>query len=163
MIWGEYQGVLRDAILALKHRGRDELARPLAERLAAALAVMPWIAGIKLVTSVPSHALYRVRRGYSAAHLLAAEVAHMLALPARSLLTRRGLGRQAGSSRAQRLRLPAGSFTTKRRLTGPILLIDDVTTTGTTLRRAATALLHGGAGTVFCAALALAPEARRVT
>lgn len=163
MIWGEYQGVLRNTILALKHRGRDELARPLAQRLAAAVAMAPWAAEIGLVTSVPSHTWYRVRRGYSAARVLAAEVARALALPARSLLTRRGLGRQAGSSRAERLRLAAGSFKSGRQLSGSILLIDDVTTTGTTLRRATAALLHGGASKVYCAALALAPETRRVT
>jgi predicted amidophosphoribosyltransferase len=41
------------------------------------------------------------------------------------------------------------------------LLIDDVTTTGATFRRAAEALLGAGAEAVFCGAVALAPDPRR--
>jgi predicted amidophosphoribosyltransferase len=44
-----------------------------------------------------------------------------------------------------------------------VLVIDDVTTTGTTLRRAAEALAKSGAQVVYCAAMAATPDARRVT
>jgi predicted amidophosphoribosyltransferase len=44
-----------------------------------------------------------------------------------------------------------------------VLIIDDVTTTGTTLSRAAEALLAAGADTVYCAAMAVTPDARRAT
>jgi predicted amidophosphoribosyltransferase len=163
VIWGEYGGVLRSAILALKHQGRDELAKPLGERLAAAVAMAPWAHRIDQVTSVPSHVLYRYRRSYSAAQLLAHSVAKALGLSASTLLRRHGLGRQARRSRTERLRLAAGSFSgVKRNLSGEALLIDDVTTTGTTLQRAAAALLSCGASTVYCAALAQSTESRSV-
>jgi predicted amidophosphoribosyltransferase len=41
------------------------------------------------------------------------------------------------------------------------LLIDDVTTTGTTLQRAAEALYRAGATVVYCGVVARAPDSRR--
>jgi predicted amidophosphoribosyltransferase len=43
-----------------------------------------------------------------------------------------------------------------------VLLVDDVCTTGTTLRRTAESLISAGAEFVFCAAMAHAPDPRRV-
>jgi predicted amidophosphoribosyltransferase len=43
-----------------------------------------------------------------------------------------------------------------------LLLVDDVSTTGTTLRRAAESLLSAGAAVVFCATVAHATDPRRI-
>ena len=164
LVWGEHDGALRDAILALKHGGHDELARPLGERLATSVAWSPAATGVQLVTSVPSHPLRRLRRGWAASELLGREVARRLGLPYRRTLRRRGLATQTGRSRAQRLRLPASTFTCRHRLDGTrLLVVDDVTTTGATLRTAATCLRAAGADIVVCAALAAAPDLRRST
>jgi predicted amidophosphoribosyltransferase len=161
VVWGEYEGVLRSAILALKHHGHDELAEPLAERLAARARLAPWADEVTLVVPVPSHPLHRLRRGWTAAELLAHEVARRWRVPAVTGLRRRGLGRQAGRSRAQRLALSSDTFSARADLAGaPVLVVDDVTTTGATLSRVARALLDAGAGTVFCAAVAFAPQGR---
>lgn len=164
--WGEYDGVLRTAVLALKHRGRDELAGPLAARLSEALSVHGWSRLLGIVTWVPSHPLLRLRRGWSAAQLVSRSLARELSLPLSGLLTRRGLGRQARRSRSQRLRLPASSFVARRgarrRCAGHVLLVDDVITTGATLHRAAAALLDEGVEAVYCVALARTPDPRRL-
>lgn len=162
--WGEYDGTLRKALLALKHSGRDELARPLGRRLAARLAAEPWATRLDMVSPVPSHPLRRFRRPWTAAALLAAEVGRELRLPLRPGLRRRGLGRQAVRTRAARLELPRRAFAARRSVAGRrVLLVDDVCTTGTTLRRAAAALLAAGADAVYCAALAWTPDARRLS
>jgi predicted amidophosphoribosyltransferase len=162
VVWGEYEGTLKVAVVALKHRGRDELAAPLGRRLAGRLASEPWVATVDLVTELPSHPVLRLRRGAIAAELLARRVADALTLPHRRLLRRRGVGRQAGRSRAQRLRLPANRLVPRARIDGlTVLVVDDVTTTGTTLRRAARALHDAGARAVYCAALARTPDPRR--
>ena len=162
LIWGEHNGVLRTAILSLKHGGRDDLAPPLGARLAAAVAVLPWAETVDTVSFVPSHSLRRFRRPWPAAELLARAVANGLERPCVPLLRRHGLGRQTGRSRARRLALPRRSFSaTARANQRHILLVDDVATTGSTLRRAAETLRRVGAETVFCAALAHAPDPRR--
>ncbi len=163
-IWGEHDGALRTALLALKHGRRDDLAAPLGMRLAARVASAPWAEELEVVSWVPSHPFRRLRRPWAAAELLAHEIAHVLGLPARRLLARRGLGRQTGGSRARRLQLPHHSF----RARGPrhgvaVLLVDDVTTTGATLRRAAGALRTAGAAVVYAAVLARTPDSRRIT
>ncbi len=163
VIWGEHDGASRTAVLALKHGGRDDLAVPLGARLAAAVAVEPWASGIDLVCHVPSHPWRRIRRPWEASALLADEVARGLGKPRAALLRRRGFGRQTGRTRSQRLALDRHSFRASRRASGRnLLLIDDVRTTGTTLRRAVEALHRVNAAAVYCAVFAHAPDPRRL-
>ena len=162
VVWGEHDGVLRTVIVSLKHRGRDDFAGPLGARLAAAVSTRPWVDSIDVVSAVPSHGLRRMRRPWTASELLAVETARRLAKPSDTLLRRHGLRRQAGRSRARRLDLPSRCFSASRRTHGLcVLLIDDVMTTGTTVRRAAQALGRAGAAGVFCAVAAHAPDPRR--
>jgi predicted amidophosphoribosyltransferase len=164
VVWGDYDGPLRTVVLAMKRRGRDELAGPIGLRLAARLALEPWAAEVDLITHVPSHPIRRLRNGWSAAACTARVVAREIALPARPCLRRHGLARQTGRSRAQRLRLPARAFSASAAVRGRrLLVVDDVTTTGTTLRRAARAARQAGCRAVYCAVIARAPEPRRAT
>lgn len=164
MIWGEYEGVLRSAVLGLKHRGRDELAKPLGRRLASRVAVEDWASDIDLVVHVPSHPLRRLRHGRSAAAGLADVVAAVLDRRRGRALARTGMRRQIGRTRAQRLQLPRRSFRSVASVRGRrLLIIDDVTTTGATLRRAAEVLGGAGAEVVYCAAMARTPDSRMVT
>ncbi len=165
VIWGEYDGVLRQAILGMKHHGFDQLAPMLAGRLAAKVALEPWSENIDLITAVPSHVFHRLRRGFSAAGALASGVAQRLRKPRRKVLRKHGLGRQAGLTRSRRLRLSGNRFSLRprARVAGKrVLLIDDVTTTGTTLRRSAEALCAGGPAAIYCAAMAWVPDPRRI-
>jgi ComF family protein len=164
VVWGEYDGPLRTILLAMKNRSRDELAEPIGRRLAARLALVPWIDNIDLVTHVPSHPIRRLRRGWSVAACVALVIARELVRPARHCLSRHGLARQTGRSRVQRLQLPRHAFSCSATVKGRhLLLIDDVKTTGTTLRRSAEAVRRAGADAVYFAVVARAPEARSVT
>jgi len=164
VVWGEYDGILRSLVLTLKHGRRDELAPPLGRLLAARICLEDWAPHVDTVTHVPSHRLRQLRRGWSAARSLAHEIARSLGLPVRSTLRRRGLGRQTGRSRARRLDLSTRSFDCVADVRGQrLLLIDDVTTTGATLRRVAEALLAADATAVFCATAARTAGPRRIT
>lgn len=161
VIWGEHDDVLRTAILALKHRSHDELARPLGERLAALVGSQPWAGKIDAVCGIPAHPLRTIKRPWSAAELVARTVARALEQPLLRPLRRRAWRRQTGRSRADRLTLPVDSFSAAPVAGGRrLLLIDDVTTTGTTIRRASGALLRAGAAAVYCAVVAHAPGSR---
>lgn len=163
ILWGSYDGILRQAVLALKHRGHDEIARPLGQRMAARIVLAPWFDEITMVASVPSHGLRRLRRGSSAAALVGANLAATIHRPLGPALRRHGLHRQAGHTRIQRMQLPPGSFSAKPSVQGEcVLLVDDVSTTGTTLRRATNSLLSAGAQAVYCIAIAHAPDPRRM-
>lgn len=163
VVWGEYAGTLRAALLALKHHGHDELAGPLARRVAERVVAAPWAGELDAVVAVPSHPLHRLRRGFAAADLLGRAVARQLGLPSHVWLRRRGVRRQAVQARAARRRLSRASFAASAAAAGHrVLLVDDVTTTGSTLRRASEALLAAGAPRVYCAALAATPDPRRL-
>lgn len=162
VVWGEHDGVLRTAIVTLKHGARDDLAPPLGARLAASVAAEPWVNEIDLIVPVPSHPWRRLRRPWEASELLARAVSRRLRIPSARILRRHGLARQAGRSRARRLQLPRCSFSSRAAANGrSLLLVDDVTTTGTTLRRATEALLEAGAAAVYCGVCAHAPDPRR--
>jgi ComF family protein len=164
VIWGEYEGPLRAAVLALKGGGHDQLAQPLGRRLAARLALEQWAASVEVVVPVPSHPLRRLRTGWPAAACLAEVVARELGQPMMPLLERHGLARQTGRRRGERRRLPRSAFSCSGRVEARrILIVDDVVTTGTTLVRAAAAARRMGAEEVVCAAVAATPDARRVT
>jgi predicted amidophosphoribosyltransferase len=161
VVWGEYDGVLRSAILTLKHKGRDDLAPPLAMRLASLVAAADWAEDITMVSWIPSHVVRRLRRPFPAARMVADEVARRIGLPCRRVLARRGTGRQTGRTRSRRLQLPRDAFRARRSaLEHTVLLVDDVITTGTTFERAAEAALGAGASAVYCAALAMTPDSR---
>jgi len=92
-----------------------------------------------------------VRRGYNQALEIARPLAGALELPVLDVLRRRGAWpTQRGLSRSARLRNLVGAFVAAPEVEGRrILLIDDVTTTGTTMRRAAGALRAAGATAVL--------------
>ncbi len=164
VVGGDHSGPRRSMVVALKHGGRDDVARLLARGLAERIRRSPWHHRVDVVSGVPSHPLHRLRRGHTAADLLAHHLAAELRVPRRRLLVRRGLARQVGRTRRERLALAAGRFVARPLAadTGGVLLVDDVATTGATLRRAAEALLRAGADAVWCAVAASAPDSRRI-
>ena len=141
-----YAGPARDLVLALKERGALPAAGVMAAQLAAR-ADPALLAGAALVP-VPGAAARRRRRGLDPAARIAAELARRTGAPVASCLERRGAARQAGASRAQRLR--AGRVRVSVRATPPVtaVLVDDVHTTGATLDACARALRAAGCRSV---------------
>ena len=159
---GPYEGGLRALVWALKYEGERALARPLG-RLLASLVITPeqghqdglepaHVHGsFSVVTCVPPDPARLRARGYHAAELLARAVARELALPFVPLLRKtRASPPQVGRPRAERLSALAGLFRARGRGRGePVLLVDDVMTTGATASEAARALTEAGYGDVY--------------
>ena len=99
------------------------------------------------------------RRGYNQAELLSRALARRVALDCdMTLLTRRGTrAAQSSLPRRDRAANVRGVFVASSRVKGKsILLVDDICTTGETLRACADALLGGGAARVCAVAVAKA-------
>jgi predicted amidophosphoribosyltransferase len=147
---GEYGGALRSALLAYKERGQRALAGPLAGYLSDAVDVgsraLGGSAGPPLLVPVPSSRSAARQRGGDHLLRLVAEVAPQNGLDVLPALRLAGRGRDsAGLSAAQRAvnlahRMRAVPVTSDR----PVLIVDDIVTTGATLTEASRALQAAG-------------------
>jgi ComF family protein len=145
---GLYSGVLRDAVHALKYHGVRGVARPLGTLAASAAGgVEPGT----LVVSVPPPGRRAARRGVDHARLLAEAVSAVLACPvaAGGLVRTRSTRSQVGLDPRRRRENVRGAFAVAAPVRGrPILLVDDVMTTGATAGACGAALLDAGASVV---------------
>lgn len=150
-----YDGHGARIVQALKYRDGRRLVAPLADELTRRWAeVAPAAPGL-VVTWVPTSGRRRRARGYDQSELLARALARRLGATARSLL-RRGPGpAQTGLDRAGRE--AAAGYRATARARGPVLVVDDVCTTGSTLRAAAAALAGVGDAPIGNLVLARTP------
>ena len=158
--FGDYEGVLRELIHLFKYSKVETLAAPLSKLL---LRALPIDSNFDLVIGMPMHWQKHWQRGFNQADLLAGPVARRLGRPlSRELSRPKRTKAQAGLSEAQRRDNLKGSFRVKNagQIRGKrILLVDDVFTTGATLRAATDLLKANGARHV--SALVLARVDRR--
>lgn len=153
-----YEGTGRKLVLALKHADRHDLVRPVSKWMA---AVTPPQRDDTLVVPVPLHWTRLLRRRYNQSALLAQRVACELGLTYApdALKRRKPTEVLDGKSREQRFQIlsdvmvPKPSQTTV--LEGrPVLLVDDVMTSGATLSACAAACVTAGARNVDVVVLA---------
>jgi predicted amidophosphoribosyltransferase len=141
-VWApvSYVGPARAIVRRLKFHGATALAGHMAASMAA--GAPEEMLRYPLVP-VPSPARRRRARGFCHAALLAEALGEQAGLPVLELLERVGAGRQVGRARSQRVRTPP-RFIALRRGIGPVVLVDDVITTGATLSVCARALRRFG-------------------
>jgi len=141
----EYGGPVADAIQRFKYDGRSDLGAALGSLMAT--GAHPWADKVDAVVPVPLHWRRRRSRGYDQAALLAKPVARSLAVPVvlRGLRRVRNTPSQVDLPHRERQQNIAGAFAPWRlRGVRRVLLVDDVRTTGATLRAASEALRAGG-------------------
>jgi predicted amidophosphoribosyltransferase len=149
-----YDGAGRALVTALKYRNQRGALRLVGQ----ALARRAPSGGVDAVTWAPTTPARRRARGFDQAELLARSVARALGCPCLSLLRRPPGPPQTGRTRVERLDSP--SFEVRPPVPRRILLVDDVVTTGATLRAAAATLRLAGAAEVALLALAATPGHR---
>lgn len=158
---GPYEGALRAVLLAYKHGGIHGFSRPLGARLAEPLrsACAAATRGPPVVVALPSRASRERQRGYRHVDDLvrcALRSAGLRVPRMRVLRTLRGRTAQVGLDADARernaariaLRRAAGSLHGLE-----IVLVDDIITTGATMRAAASVIARGGGTVVAIAAL----------
>ena len=145
-----HDGIHRTLVLRLKHGAEARAAKLLAE------LVLPLPPDVSfppdtVVTWVTMPESRRRERGIDHGRALAEAFAEKLSLPCRQLLLRED-GRQkqqAVLNAKQRQANLKHAFSPAQPIRFPVLLVDDVRTTGTTLSRCAEALRAGGAEQIF--------------
>ena len=140
-----HEALPRQLVLSLKYRGEACLAREIA-RLVQPLPAFLTFSPETVVTWVTMPRGRLRVRGIDHGRLLAEAVAEELGLPCRRLLDRRDdrSRAQARLNEARRRQNLKGAFAPAEPIRFPVLLVDDVLTTGTTARRCAEALRQGG-------------------
>jgi len=159
---GSYDNPLRVAIHRFKYAGRRAAARDLG--IVLDRAVCPFAPIAPILVPIPLHPRRQRQRGYNQAALLARVMGarHEMIVIESALRRVRPTPPQVGMSAAERARNIRGAFAADAHSCAGknVLLVDDVCTTGATLRAAAEALRQAGARHVYAAVLALATPER---
>ena len=155
-----YRGGVRRSVLRMKYGGRPEYAR--------FYAAMIFLAGRKLleryapqaVIPVPIHRRRLAKRGYNQAEEIAKLLARALGVPLLSgaVVRVRHTRPQRGLGRRERGRNLQGAFACVpgAALPARVLVVDDIFTSGATVREMTRALRAAGVREVFAACAALA-------
>ncbi|MGH7335544.1 MAG: ComF family protein [Candidatus Rokuibacteriota bacterium] len=153
---GIYAGPLREALHALKFRGKRAIARPLAALMLEQRAVT-FAPDIDALVPVPL-ARNRLReRGFNQSELIAERLAAELGIPVRRrwLIRVRETSPQSDLNLAQRGANVHGAFAAPTSVAGShVVIIDDVLTTGATAHACAHALRAAGASQIGVATVA---------
>lgn len=162
--YGSYDDTLRDSIHLFKYARIETLPNPLGTLM---VNVIPRDEQFDVDQPMPMHWMKRWDRGLSQAELLAKPVARRCGVGLSHSLVRRKRGKsQAGLDYSERLAnlKSAFRFAPPQPMAGKrVLLIDDVYTTGATLRAAAAALKVAGARRVSVLTLARVDRGREDT
>lgn len=152
----EYDGAAKQLV----HRLKFERVSAAAPVMAAVLHDrLPHIANNTIIVPIPTAAVRVRQRGYDQAVLVARAFAKKRQLTVCEALVRMGATRQVGATRARRQEQMLHAFRVSM-LRGDmlrdrdVLLVDDITTTGTTLESAARAVRAAGASSVSAAVFA---------
>jgi ComF family protein len=161
--WGKYEGKLKQAIAALKYEGHPELADFLGTGLSQAWLAASLIAPKNKITVVPIplHPKKQQSRGFNQAELIARRFCQVT----RSSLASQGLERVKDTPALFALTPTERSQTLKNAFTlgktflshppqSPILLLDDIYTTGSTAIEAAKVLRIKGLKVIGIVAIA---------
>lgn len=154
-----YRDTAKRLVLALKHGDRLDLVGPASDWMAR--AARPLVTPQTVVVPVPVHRWRLIRRRYNQAALLAQGIAKrsgLVCVPD-AIRRERPTGSQDGKSREQRYANLEGAFRVEPnradRIAGrPVLLVDDVMTSGATLTGCTEALRSAGAADVSTVVLA---------
>ncbi|MGA2498610.1 MAG: ComF family protein [Tepidisphaeraceae bacterium] len=164
-----YEEPLRQLIHRMKYESRWPLAELLAERLCEQRSLAGLMSHIDLVVPVPLHIRRRLSRGYNQSDVIAGVISRRFHKPIARVISRlRSTPTQtrifAQADRQANVKHAFGLLDEKRVAGKHIMLVDDVMTTGATLRETARCMLFAKPASISAAVLAVAdPKHRHFT
>ena len=155
-VWiaSSYEGYAKRLVEILKFERGKAAAEDIAHFVDETLPHLP---ADTIVVHVPTATSRRRQRGYDQSEEIARQFARLRGLRHRTLLARMGHTRQVGSSKKQRQEQIQNAFRARNNEVikgSTLLLIDDLTTTGSTLEAAARMLKRAGAKKIIAATFA---------
>lgn len=132
-----------------KYEAVQQAVVPLIELLDSRL---PLLLGVT-ICEVPTASAHVRQLGYDHAELLARQLAQRRDLPYQPLLGRTNQQTQHFSGKKARQAQAKHMFAVHQSVSGPVLLVDDIVTTGSSLKAAAETLKRAGASEVYAAVL----------
>ncbi|MCA8962677.1 MAG: ComF family protein [Planctomycetes bacterium] len=157
-VFGSHEGVLRSLLVEAKWHRSGAILPVLADWCVDAARDEAWAAGCQLWAAVPRDPWRRLLHGTSLAEELAWRVGTTLRLRETRLRRRRRPPQARLTEAARRRNVEGTARVPRRERTGvegrTVLLIDDVVTTGSTLRECARALTEAGAREIRALVLA---------
>lgn len=163
--WGTYGGQLRRAITSLKYHNHPELAQPLGYWLGKAWREANLLGKRKkfTVVPIPIHPQRRKERGFNQAELLARSFCRYTGYPLAAKALKRVKATEAFfnlnlQERKEQLKeaFAKGNGIRRCKQSSPVLILDDIHTTGQTARQAAQVLYQEGIDVVGVVAIAAA-------
>ncbi|AEH50765.1 ComF family protein [Pseudothermotoga thermarum] len=151
--YGKYESKLRDLILAYKNGKHWRLSKVIAYCMADLITRYP--SSADLLTWVPSSYKATEERGFETMRLVAENLSKALKIPAKKLLESKAKTSRRGIAGNDRIRIVDGMIYPVGQISGDIVLIDDVFTTGKTVAECVHVLKNNGARnvTVYCLAI----------
>lgn len=145
-----YEGTLREIIILMKYQGFSILARDLTAFALEAVGEDESLwAGVEAIVPVPLHRRKKKKRGFNQSELIARNLgrAKGLRVAAKALRRMRNIPAQSGLEAKARRRNVAGAFAVARPAEvkdRTVLLVDDVYTTGSTVKECCRMLRRAG-------------------
>ncbi|MDW3228262.1 MAG: ComF family protein [Acidobacteriota bacterium] len=160
---GLYDGRLKEIILIFKYQGYEVLSRPLGRLAYEKLSADQGLSGVDFIVPVPLHKEREKKRGFNQSELLSREISKLSSIPVMksNLIKTKPTPAQVSLEAAERKSNLRGVFKVKRpeKIAGrTLLLIDDVFTTGSTIKECTKELKKAGAREVRVITLARAQK-----
>ncbi|MBR3768046.1 MAG: ComF family protein [Clostridia bacterium] len=163
-----YDGAVKNTIFKLKFRARPDIAKSFARLICFSLEERDMLTEIDAVTYIPMSRYSQFKRGYNQSKLLAQHISRLSGKPCIGYLTKYSVSRSQHSlDRISRTGNLLGMFEPDPKYAETIkgktiLIVDDVSTTGSTFNEIAKTLLIFGAEAVYAASCTVTKKSKLI-
>jgi len=156
--WFDKGGILQPIVHALKYKGKKDLGLRMGRVMGGLIQESYWKHQVNFLVPVPLHPSRKRRRGYNQAEVLAQGIAEVSGIQLKTNLLVRTSNNitQTGKSKEARWDNVKEIFSCTEQVSGGIMIVDDVITTGSTLEACISALNTSGNSNVWVICLGAA-------